>query len=160
MERIISYPEAIREAIEQEMDRDPSVFVMGQGVDDPKAILGTTKGLVDKFGPNRIFDTPLAEDGMTGVAVGAAMAGLRPIHTHIRMDFVMLAMNQLVNHLDKIALLSEGRYNPKVIIRTSVGGKKQLDPGLQHCGDYYHELKTMCKNIDVHYFNCADIIYF
>ena len=79
------------------MARDPSVVVIGQGVDDFKAIQGTTKGLAEKFGPDRVFDTPLSEDGMTGVAIGMALAGLRPIHTHIRMDFMLLAMNQIVN---------------------------------------------------------------
>ncbi len=97
MERILTYAEAIREATEQEMARDASVIVLGIGVDDFKAIYGTTKGLVEKFGRERVFDTPLSEDAMTGVAIGVALAGLRPIHVHIRMDFVLLAMNQIVN---------------------------------------------------------------
>ena len=97
MERTLTYAEAIREATEQEMARDPRVIVMGLGVDDPKGIYGTTLGLVDEFGPERVFDTPLSEDAMTGAAIGAALAGLRPIHVHQRMDFLLLAMNQLIN---------------------------------------------------------------
>ncbi|MBM3301748.1 MAG: alpha-ketoacid dehydrogenase subunit beta, partial [Deltaproteobacteria bacterium] len=97
MERTLTYAEAIREATEQEMAHDPSVIVLGLGVDDPKGIFGTTLGLVEKFGPERVFDTPLSEDTMTGVAIGASLAGLRPIHVHQRMDFLLLAMNQLVN---------------------------------------------------------------
>ena len=89
--RIIRYDEAVREAIDQEMDRDENVLVMGIGVDDAKAIYNTTTGLLEKYGPERVFDTPLAEDAMTGVAIGAAQAGLRPIHVHIRMDFLLLA---------------------------------------------------------------------
>src|SRR3989304_2591243 len=97
MKRNLSYAEAIQEAIEQEMARDGSVILLGLGVDDFKAVFGTTRGLVEKFGRERVFDTPLSEDGMTGVAIGASLGGLRPIHVHIRMDFVLLAMNQLIN---------------------------------------------------------------
>src|SRR2546429_9078604 len=96
-QRQLSYVEAIREALDQEMSRDPTIVVFGLGVDDPKAIQGTTRGLAAKFGPERVFDTPLSEDAMTGAAIGMALAGLRPIHVHIRMDFLMLAMNQVIN---------------------------------------------------------------
>src|SRR5579863_6034762 len=95
LERTLSYVDAVREATDQEMDRDASVILFGLDVDDPKAIQGTTRGLVEKYGSERVFGTPLSEDAMTGVAIGAAMAGLRPIHVHIRMDFLMLSMNQL-----------------------------------------------------------------
>src|SRR5215470_10483058 len=97
MDRTASYVEAVREAQDLEMARDPAVILFGLDVDDPKAIQGTTKGLLEKYGPGRVFGTPLSEDAMTGAAVGMALAGLRPIHVHIRMDFLMLAMNQLVN---------------------------------------------------------------
>jgi pyruvate dehydrogenase E1 component beta subunit len=70
--RLLSYSEALREAIEQEMQRDDRVFVMGQGVDDFKGMYGTTKGLAEQFGGQRVFDTPLSEDSMTGVAIGSA----------------------------------------------------------------------------------------
>src|SRR5260370_2287755 len=86
--RQLSYVDAIREATEQEMARDPSVIVFGLDVDDPKAIQGTTRGLLERFGPERVFGTPLSEDAMTGAAVAMALAGLRPIHLHIRMDFL------------------------------------------------------------------------
>src|SRR6266851_9572375 len=97
VDRTLSYVEAVREATDQEMERDPSVLVFGLDVDDPKAIQGTTRGLLAKYGPERVFGTPLSEDAMTGAAIGMALAGLRPIHVHIRMDFLMLAMNQLIN---------------------------------------------------------------
>src|SRR5262245_36056356 len=96
-ERTLTYVDAIREATDQEMTRDDAVIVFGLDVDDPKSIQGTTRGLVEKFGPERVFGTPLSEDAITGAAIGMALAGLRPIHVHIRMDFLMLAMNQLVN---------------------------------------------------------------
>src|SRR6266852_5048165 len=97
MERTLSYTEAVCEATGQAMAQDERVVLFGLGVPDPKAILGSTRGLAQRFGPRRVFDTPLSEDAMTGVAIGMALAGLRPIHTHIRMDFALLAMNQLVN---------------------------------------------------------------
>ena len=82
--RLLRYVDALSEAVAQEMDRDPRVFVFGLDVDDHKAIQNSTKGLLERFGPERVFNTPLSEDAMTGVAIGAAMAGLRPIHVHIR----------------------------------------------------------------------------
>jgi len=135
MERILTYPEAIREATQQEMRRDPSVIVLGQGVDDPKAIIGTTKGLVEEFGQMRVFDTPIAEDGMTGMAVGAALGGLRPIHTHIRMDFVLLAMNQIINMASKMRYSFGGAYSVPLVIRSMIG--KSWGQGPQHSQSIY-----------------------
>ena len=119
--RVLTYTEAIREAMDQEMERDPTVIVMGIGVDDPKAIYGSTVGLLAKYGPDRVFDTPLAEDGMTGVAIGIAQAGLRPIHVHIRMDFLLLAMNQLVNVAAKNCYASGGAVPQPMVIRAYTG---------------------------------------
>ena len=91
--RTLNYVEAIREATAIEMARDPKVVMFGLDVDDPKGTFGTTKGLAEEFGADRCFGTPLAEDCMTGVAVGMALAGYRPIHNHYRMDFAALAIN-------------------------------------------------------------------
>ncbi len=135
VERILLYPEAIREALEQEMERDPTVFVMGLGVDDPKRILGTTDGLLEKYGRRRIFDTPLAEDGMTGMAIGAALAGLRPVHVHIRMDFVLLAMNQIVNMAAKMCHMYAGELSVPLVIRSIIG--KSWGQGAQHSQSIY-----------------------
>jgi pyruvate/2-oxoglutarate/acetoin dehydrogenase E1 component len=134
-ERILTYPEAIREALEQEMGRDPRVIVMGLGVDDPKRILGTTGGLLEKYGPQRIFDTPLAEDGMTGIAIGAALAGLRPVHVHIRMDFLLLAMNQIVNMAAKMCHMYAGALSVPLVIRAIIG--KSWGQGAQHSQSIY-----------------------
>ena len=92
--RQISFCDALNEAMRQEMERDPSVFVYGIGVPDHKNIFGSTVGLAEKFGPERCFDTPLCEETMTGFGLGAAIGGMRPIHVHIRVDFLVLAMNQ------------------------------------------------------------------
>jgi pyruvate/2-oxoglutarate/acetoin dehydrogenase E1 component len=134
-EHTLSYPEAIREALDQEMARDSSVIVMGLGVDDPKRILGTTNGLLEKYGPQRIFDTPLAEDGMTGVAIGAALAGLRPVHVHIRMDFLFLAMNQLANMAAKMCHMYAGALSVPLVVRSIIG--KSWGQGAQHSQSIY-----------------------
>jgi len=141
MERILSYPDAIQEALESEMSRDESVIVMGLGVDDPKRILGTTRGLLERFGSERIFDTPLAEDGMTGVAIGAALAGLRPVHVHIRMDFVLLAMNQLVNMAAKMSHMSAGALSVPIVVRSMIG--KSWGQGAQHSQSIYPMLMNI-----------------
>jgi len=139
--RILSYPEAIREATDFEMEKDSSVIVVGQGVDDPKAILGTTKGLAERFGEKRVFDTPLSEDGMTGAAIGMALGGLRPIHTHIRMDFLLLAMNQLVNMAAKMSYMFGGRVCVPLVVRSVIG--KSWGQGPQHSQSLYPMLMNI-----------------
>ena len=129
-ERTLSFVDAVREAAEQEMARDPNVVVFGLDVDDPKAIQGTTRGLVEKFGPERVFGTPLSEDAMTGAAIGMALAGLRPIHVHIRMDFLLLAMNQLVNVAAKSRSMFGGRASVPMVARAMIG--KSWGQGAQH----------------------------
>ena len=86
------------------MDADPNVFVFGLGAPDAAAIFGSLKGLADKFGPKRVVDMPISENAMTGVVLGAALTGSRPIMTHIRLEFAMLAMDQIVNQAAKMAL--------------------------------------------------------
>ena len=135
MERILSYVDAVREATDQEMERDPAVIVFGLDVDDPKAIQGTTRGLVAKYGPERVFGTPLSEDAMTGVAIGMALAGLRPIHIHIRMEFLMLAMNQLVNIAAKYHYMYGGQAHLPLVVRSMIG--KSWGQGAQHSQGLY-----------------------
>ena len=130
MTRTISYAQAICEATDQEMMCDPSVVLLGQGVDDFKGFVGTTEGLAKKYGPRRVMDTPLSEDGMTGVAIGMALAGLRPIHTHIRMDFTLLAMNQIVNIAAKSRYMFGGSVKVPLTVRTVIG--RSWGQGAQH----------------------------
>jgi pyruvate/2-oxoglutarate/acetoin dehydrogenase E1 component len=125
----------VREATEQEMERDAKVILFGLDVDDPKAIQGTTRGLVEKYGPERVFGTPLAEDAMTGVAIGMALSGLRPIHVHIRMDFLMLAMNQLVNIAAKSHYMYGGQVHIPLVVRSMIG--KSWGQGAQHSQGLY-----------------------
>ncbi|MEM9440720.1 MAG: transketolase C-terminal domain-containing protein [Pseudomonadota bacterium] len=128
--RLCSYVDALREAVEQEMESDPNVFLFGLDVDDHKAIQGSTRGLLDRFGPDRVFGTPLSEDAMTGVAIGAAMAGMRPIHVHIRMDFLMLCMNQLINIAAKAHYMYGGAVSVPLVVRAMIG--KSWGQGAQH----------------------------
>ena len=128
--RVATYVEALREAIEQEMERDPTVMLFGLDVDDHLGILGSTRGLLQRFGSERVFTTPLSEDSMTGVAIGAAMAGMRPIHVHIRMDFLMLAMNQLINIAAKTHYMYGGAYKVPLVVRCIIG--KSWGQGAQH----------------------------
>ena len=128
--RLCRYVDALREAVEQEMESDSRVFLFGLDVDDHKAIQGSTRGLIDRFGPDRIFGTPLSEDAMTGVAIGAAMAGMRPIHVHIRMDFLMLCMNQLINIAAKAHYMYGGAVQVPLVVRAMIG--KSWGQGAQH----------------------------
>jgi len=129
-QRLLTYVDALREAVQQEMQRDPRVFLFGLDVDDHKAIQGSTRGLVDDFGPDRVFGTPLSEDAMTGIAIGAAMAGMRPIHVHIRMDFLMLCMNQLINIAAKSRYMYNGQVQVPLVVRSMIG--KSWGQGAQH----------------------------
>jgi len=133
-QRIISYPEAINEALLQVMEKHPNSIVMGEGVDDPKRILGTTKGL-EKFGKERFFDTPLAEEGMTGVAIGIAMNNNFVVHNHIRQDFLLLAMNQIINMASKMHYMYGGNVSIPLTIRACIG--KSWGQGPQHSQSLY-----------------------
>jgi pyruvate/2-oxoglutarate/acetoin dehydrogenase E1 component len=112
------------------MGRDPAVVVFGLDFDDPKAIQGSVGGLLEKYGAERVFGTPLSEDAMTGAAVGMALAGLRPVHVHIRMDFLMLAMNQLVNVAAKSRYMYAGAVAVPMVVRAMIG--KSWGQGAQH----------------------------
>jgi pyruvate/2-oxoglutarate/acetoin dehydrogenase E1 component len=133
--RLLRYVDALREGIAQEMERDPRVFLFGLDVDDHKGIQGSTLGLLDQFGPERVFGTPMSEDAMTGVAIGAAMAGLRPIHVHIRMDFLLLCMNQLINIAAKAHSMYGGAVRVPLVVRSMIG--KSWGQGAQHSQALY-----------------------
>ncbi len=119
--RLITAGEAIREATDLAMAADPSVVLMGEGVADPKAIFGTTANLSQKYGPQRVIELPLSENGFTGIAIGAAMNGLRPIIVHQRVEFCLLAMEQLVNNAAKIHYVSNGAHRAPIVVRLIVG---------------------------------------
>ena len=130
MDRNIDCAMAINEATEQCMKKYKNVFIFGLGVPDPKGIFGTTIGLQKKFGNHRVFDMPLAENGMMGVAVGAAINGFRPIITHQRIEFALLSVEQIINQAAKWNYMTAGKQNVPLVIRMIVG--KGWGQGPQH----------------------------
>lgn len=120
-QREITFAQAINEAFVQAMTEDSSVYIMGEGVPDPKGIFGTTSGLLEKFGSARVLDMPVAENGMTGVAIGSALMGMRPILTHQRVDFALLAMDQMVNNAAKWHYMFGGQLSVPLVIRLIIG---------------------------------------
>ncbi|MDR2125062.1 MAG: hypothetical protein LBP38_08825 [Desulfovibrio sp.] len=129
--REIGWIAAQREALLQALEMDPSVFLMGQGIDDPFAIFGVTKGLRDIFGVTRVFDIPLAEAALTGIAVGAAQMGMRPVYFHNRPDFLYLCLDQLGNHAAKWAYLFAGQVSVPLVVWSCIG-RGWAGAGAQH----------------------------
>jgi acetoin:2,6-dichlorophenolindophenol oxidoreductase subunit beta len=121
MTRVISYANAISEATVIAMERDPSVFVMGVGVDDPGGIFGSTVAAHQRFGDARVFDTPISENCLTGMAVGAALTGMRPVLVHARADFLLLTLDQLANHAAKWSYMSGGKTRAPILVRAVIG---------------------------------------
>jgi pyruvate/2-oxoglutarate/acetoin dehydrogenase E1 component len=128
--RKLSYVAAIREALELALTHDERVFIMGQGVDDPQGMFGITLDFHKKYGEDRVFDTPLSENALTGVAVGAALSGMRPFYMHNRPDFLLLAMDQIVNHASKWSYMFGGVIHVPVVIWATVG--RGWGGGAQH----------------------------
>ncbi len=120
--RLLTTSKAISEAIAQEMERDQRVFLMGEDVGIYGGIFGATEGLLAKFGPERVMDTPISETGFIGAATGAAMSGMRPIVELMFVDFFGVCMDQIYNHMAKIHYESGGNVNVPVVITTAIGG--------------------------------------
>jgi len=121
-QRTLTMAQAISEAIGQEMGRDDRVFVMGEDVGSYGGIFGATGGLLDRFGPERIMDTPISEAGFIGAAIGAAAQGLRPIAELMFVDFFGVCMDQIYNHLAKNTYMSDGNVTLPVVLTTAIGG--------------------------------------
>lgn len=128
--RVLNYVKAINEALDLALTNDAGVFVLGQGVDDPGSMFGTTKGLQEKYGAARVFDTPLSEEGMMGVCTGAAMNGMRPVYMHNRPDFILLAFNQLVTHAAKYHFMDNGQTTVPMVVWAAIG--RGWGSGAQH----------------------------
>jgi acetoin:2,6-dichlorophenolindophenol oxidoreductase subunit beta len=121
LSREISFAKAINEALFIAMELDPKVLCYGLGVDDPMHIFDTTIGLQEEFGKERVFDMPTSENAMTGVAIGASLVGYRPIMVHQRLDFFLLAMDQLVNAAAKWHYMFGGHSSVPIVIRLIIG---------------------------------------
>ena len=120
-----SFTKSIVEAMRQEMERDPSVFLAGEGV-RVGGVFGTDAGLFKEFGEERVWDTPITESGIAGLAVGSAAAGLRPIVEIMFMDFVGVCMDQIVNQMAKMKYMFGGKATLPIVVRTHSGAGRSM----------------------------------
>ena len=133
--------EALRQAIDEEMERDPNVFVIGEEVGEYNGAYKITKGLLDKWGPKRIVDTPISELGFAGLGVGAAMCGLRPIVEFMSFNFSFVAADQLISSAPKIHYMTGNRFSVPIVFRGPNGAAAQVSSQHSHC------VETLYSNI-------------
>jgi 2-oxoisovalerate dehydrogenase E1 component len=133
--RELTFTEAAREGLAEEMERDPSVFVVGEGIGARGGNFATTLGLYERFGPERLRDTPIAERGFTGLCTGAAMGGARPVVDYMFFDFALDALGEIINQTAKIQYMSDGRLKMPIVLRGCVGIGSSA--ATHHSGNYY-----------------------
>ena len=151
----MGYKDELVRSMEWLAEKENTIFI-GQSVKfSGNAIFNPLKTVPD----DKKIEVPVFEDLQMGLSTGMAMEGYIPITCYPRFDFLILACNQLVNHLDKIDFMSKGMMKPRVIIRTSIGAKKPIDGGIQHTQDHTEAFKHLLKNIDVVLLNEPDEIY-
>src|SRR5574339_1159564 len=122
--RELFFGEAIKEALAEELRRDPTVFMLGEDIAEAGTTFKVLNGLVEEFGKERVLDTPISEPGFTGLAVGAAMTGMRPVVDIMFGDFLMLVMDQIGNQAAKIHYMSGGKWNVPIVIRATMGATR------------------------------------
>jgi pyruvate/2-oxoglutarate/acetoin dehydrogenase E1 component len=125
---------------------DPRVVFIGQAVADPGTAMSNTLKGVD---PQRLVELPVAEEMQMGMTTGMALAGLVPVSIFPRWNFLLCGLSQLINHLDKLDVMSSGGYRAKAIVRTGIGSQRPLHPQHQHVGDYTDAIRSMCSSIEV-----------
>jgi pyruvate/2-oxoglutarate/acetoin dehydrogenase E1 component len=123
--RELTLGEAVREALAEEMRRDPRVFILGEDVAEAGTAFKVLNGLVQEFGTGRVIDTPISEAGFTGIAVGAAMTGMRPVADIMFGDFIGLIMDQMVNQAAKVHYMSGGKWNVSMVLRATLGATRR-----------------------------------
>src|SRR5690349_11026356 len=123
---VITYRQALTDTLREEMKRDENVLLMGEEIGNFEGSYKVTAGLLKEFGSKRVMDTPIAEEGFVGVAVGAAMLGLRPVVEIMTINFIILAMDEIVNHAAKIYYMFGGQTPVQIVIRTPTGPSQQL----------------------------------
>jgi|TARA_B100001964_G_C14082461_1_gene530957 pyruvate/2-oxoglutarate/acetoin dehydrogenase E1 component len=127
------------------LSKNKKVIFIGQAVQYPGTAMFNTLNETNK---NKRFELPVAEEMQMGITIGLAMNGHIPVSIYPRWNFLLLASNQIINHLDKISLMSKQKFNQKIIIRTAIGSKRPIHPQHQHVGDFTSQFSKMCKNID------------
>ena len=123
--RELTFAQAVREALAEELRRDPSVCIFGEDVAEAGTPFKVLSGLVEEFGTERVIDTPISEAGFTGLAVGAAMTGMRPVVDIMFGDFITLTMDQMVNQAAKVHYMSGGKWNVPMVMRTTLGATRR-----------------------------------
>lgn len=134
--RKIAIRDALKEAMDEEMTRDERVFLLGEEVGAYNGAYKCSKGLLDKYGPKRVIDTPIAENGFSGIGIGAAMVGLRPIVEFMTFNFSLIAIDQILNTAAKSRLMSAGQFKCPIVFRGAGGAAFQL--GAQHANSIEH----------------------
>lgn len=131
--QLVEYREALRQALDEEMERDSTVFVMGEEVGAYNGAYKVTKGMLDKWGPERIIDTPIAELGFAGLGVGAAMTGLRPVIEFMSFNFSFVAADQIISNAMKMYYMSGNRFSVPIVFRGPNGAAAQVSSQHSHC---------------------------
>ena len=131
--QVIEFREALRQALDEEMGRDPNVFIMGEEVGEYNGAYKITKGLLAKWGPKRVVDTPIAELGFAGLAIGAAMTGLRPVVEFMSFNFSFVAADQLISNAAKMYYMSGNRFSVPIVFRGPNGAAAQVSSQHSHC---------------------------
>src|SRR5471030_3156759 len=134
----ITYREALNQALSEEMERDERVMLMGEEVAEYNGAYKVSKGLLDKFGPKRVIDTPISETGFTGLAIGAAMYGLRPVVEYMTWSFSLVAYDQIVNNAAQIRYMSGGQLSVPIVFRGSSGGGLQVGATHSHVPENWY----------------------
>src|SRR5512135_985754 len=124
-DRELTFGEAIKEALAEELRRDPRVFMIGEDIAEAGTAFKVLNGLVEEFGPRRIIDSPISEAGISGLGVGAAMTGMRPVVDIMFGDFLTLAMDQIANQAAKIHYMSGGKWKVPIVYRTTLGATRR-----------------------------------
>ena len=128
------------------LSKNNKTIFIGQAVEVPGTAMSNT---LKKLNPKKLLELPVAEEMQMGITIGLSLNGLIPISIFPRLNFLLLAINQLINHLDKLKVMSNNGFKTKSIIRTSIGSQRPLHPQYQHIGDFTDAIKMMCSNIDV-----------
>jgi pyruvate dehydrogenase E1 component beta subunit len=142
---VMTYRDALNEALREEMERDPDVFLMGEEVAEYDGAYKVSKGLLDRFGDERVVDTPISELGFAGLGVGAAMAGLRPVIEFMTFNFAFLAIDQVINGASKMYYMSEGQFPMPIVFRGPTGAALQLSAQHSQACETYYAHAPGCK---------------
>lgn len=142
---VITYREALNEALREEMERDPDVFLIGEEVAEYDGAYKVSKGLLERFGDQRVVDSPISELGFTGLGVGAAMAGLRPVIEFMTFNFAFLAIDQVINSATKLNYMSDGQFPIPIVFRGPSGAALQLSAQHSQACETYYSHAPGCK---------------